>query len=146
MSENYDAEGTADAMVIEKEPELPMLRLINDPAEFLGDDTLPTDYVRLPRRGIRIKIRGIRSEERAQLEKRLEERKGKNHTKEINTALFREWLIISGSIKENGDQLFGSEHLQRMRKMPAADIAALADGIMKLSGMTEDDQEELVKN
>ena len=125
----------------------PVYPTLDDPSQFLSSNALPTDYAVLPRRKIRIKVRGIRSRERAEIEKRLEERKGtKKQTKEMNLALFREWLIIYGSIKENGDQLFGTEHLNALRNMPSEDIVAIADAIMKLSGMSEDDVEELVGN
>ena len=121
--------------------------VMDDPTAFLADDSLPTDYAVLPRRRIRVKCRGIRSRERAELEKRLEERRGsKKQTKEMNLALFREWLCIYGAVRENGAQMFGTEHLQKLRNLASADINAIAECISKLSGITDDDVEDMVGN
>ena len=91
-----------------------------------------------------VKIRGITSAERAAIEKRLTVRKGKD--KELNTQYFREWLIVYGTIDENGRQLLQSEHVQMLTQKSSAAVQHLAEAIMALSGMSDTDVEELVGN
>jgi hypothetical protein len=116
--------------------------------EFLSNDTMPTDHVFLPVQRKRMKIRGIRSRERAELEKRLEEVRGsgKKQTKETNLKLFREWLIVYGAIRPDGSQMFGTEHIGRLQNMASGDINAIAEGVMKLSGIGEQEVDDMVGN
>lgn len=118
--------------------------VLSDPMDFLRQTEMPTDYVRLPVAKRKMRIKGLRSRERAELEKRMEEKRGKDRT--VNLKLFREWLIIYCAIKPDGTQLFGTEHLVALQNMASGDITTAADAILKLSGIGEQEVEEMVGN
>lgn len=118
--------------------------VLSDPMQFLSLTEMPTDYVRLPVAKKKMRIKGLRSRERAELEKRMEEKRGKDRT--VNLKLFREWLIIYCAIKPDGSQLFGTEHLVAMQNMASGDITTAADAILKLSGIGEQEVDEMVGN
>lgn len=131
-----------DLLVLETPEKRAAPELIEDPNEFDRAVEWPTAYVTLPTRRKRVKVKAIRSEERASIEKQLQVVK-RDGSSETNMALFREMLIIYGTIREDGGQMFGREHLAMLRRQPAGDIVAWGDAIIKVSGIGKQDIEEM---
>ena len=55
-------------------------------------------------------------------------------------------LVAVTAIDERGELLFGADDAEAMDQLPARELNALFDAAARLSGVTKQDEDELVKN
>ena len=113
----------------------------------LFEVALPTRDVMIPELGPGdfIRVRALSGSERDAYEASLyEERKNKRKLN-IQDATAR--LVVMSCINEDGSRYFGDDEVGKLsRKVGAKILTRLADAARELSGITEEEQAELVKN
>jgi len=123
------------------------MRTLEDPTAIIATDDIRFEYVACPEWNGRVRVRGLTSKEKAALEKKMTEerrdRRGQVLSREVNTQLFREYLIIAGCVREDGKPLFGIEHKHALREKSGAPTQRVADAISRLSGYGQNDVEAL---
>lgn len=147
FTEGKDADFMSNDVDFQEESTVltPAMRTLDDATAIIATDDIRFEYVPCPEWGGKVRVRSITSKKRAELEKRLTEDKRTRQgiTKEVNMQLFREWLVVYGCVKENGEPLFQSEHVKMLQDKSAGVIQRLTDAIMRLSGIGKDDVDEL---
>jgi hypothetical protein len=107
-------------------------------------DDITFEDVPVPEWGGSVRIRGMSGRERDAFEAAsLVNRKG---TQELNVKNIRARLVAACAIDENGQPLFSSADVMRLSEKSAAALTRLFVVAQRLSGMTEDDVEELAGN
>lgn len=111
-------------------------------------DDQQVDDVDVPEWGGSVRVRGLTGEERDAYEASLiEERKrgGVGVTKKrLRNARAR--LIVMAAVDDAGDPLFTTEDIPWLGQKSARAVDRLAEKARELSGMTEQDEEELLGN
>ncbi len=106
---------------------------------------LVTEEVSVPEWGGTVLVRGLTGAERDRLESSIIERKGRKGY-ELNTQNIRAKLVAGTVIDENGDLLFSYEDIGSLTQKSAVALQRVVEVAQRLSGMSEQDVEELVKN
>lgn len=100
--------------------------------------------VPVPEWGGEIRLRGLAGDERDDFEaKSLIKRKG---TREVNLKNLRARLIAACAINEDGSPMFGPGDVLKLGTKSAVPIERLFKAAQKLSGMSDDDVEELTSD
>lgn len=105
---------------------------------------LPHEDVDVPEWGGTVRVRTLTGAERDQFEASIVELRGKK--RKINTANIRAKLVALSVVDEQGNRLFSDADVALLGKKSAAALDRVFAVAQRLSGVTEDDVEELEKN
>ncbi len=112
-------------------------------AEILAADDLPTEDVEVPEWGGTVRVRALTGAERDALEASVVEQRGKK-TK-TNLKDFRAKLVARSVVNEAGQLAFSESDIKLLSQKNAGALDKVATVASKLSGMSEDDVEELTE-
>jgi len=112
--------------------------------EILKADDIEIEEVEVPEWGGSVYVRGLTAEQRDQYEQSLIVRKGKKS--DINLVNARARLVALTVVDENGDSLFTLADAEALGQKSAAALQRVFEVAQRLSGLTEEDVEELVGN
>ena len=91
-----------------------------------------------------VRVRGLTGTERDAFEDSVLQGKGKN--RDINLTNFRAKLVARSMVDEEGNRLFSDQEAGLLGKKSAAALQRVFDVAKRLSGMSDEDVEELTKN
>ena len=111
---------------------------------ILAAPDLPTEEVLVPEWGGTVLVRGLTGTERDAFEEEMITGKGKN--RDVNLSNFRARLIVKSVVDKSGKRLFTQADMVALGGKSAAAIQRVFQVAMRLSGMSEEDVEELTKN
>ena len=111
---------------------------------ILAAPDLLTEEVPVPEWGGTVLVRGLTGTERDAFEEEMITGKGKN--RDVNLANFRARLIVKSVVDKGGKRLFTQADMVALGGKSAAAIQRVFQVAMRLSGMSEEDVEELTKN
>lgn len=112
--------------------------------EILNAPDLAIEVVEIPEWGGAIRVRGLNGEERDRFEASVVQIDGKK-TK-MNMSNMRARLVALTAVDEQGKRLFKFSDVEALGKKNAAALDRIFDKAMELSGMREEDIDELVAN
>lgn len=112
--------------------------------EILKADDIKTEVVEVPEWGGTVLVRGLTGRERDSFEASIMERRGKQLVP--NVANVRAKLACRCIIDENGRRVFSDQDADELGEKNASAMNRVYDVASRLSGMTDDDLEELVEN
>jgi hypothetical protein len=118
------------------------MKTLNRESIFNSTD-LKSEEVYIPEWLGSVKVRGMTGEERDKYEKSVLIKKGKNI--EVNLENARARLIILTTVDENGKHLFTENDLVALGHKSAAALSRIFDVAARLSGITEQDVQELTE-
>jgi len=119
------------------------MSLLTRDAILAAPDML-TEEVPVPEWGGTVLVRGLTGTERDAFEEEMITGKGKN--RDVNLANFRARLIVKSVVDKAGKRLFTQADMVALGGKSAAAIQRVFQVAMRLSGMSEEDVEELTKN
>ena len=118
--------------------------------QILQAPDLPREVVAIPEWGGEVLVRGLTGAERAELEIPFLEGVGQNgKTPKVSGdkfKLLRERLVSMTVIGEDGERLFSETDVAALSKKSAVALQRVFDVGQRLSGMSQEDVEELSKN
>lgn len=103
---------------------------------------IKTETVEVPEWGGSVIVRGMTGTERDQFEQSNITGKGKN--RDVNLRNYRAKLVIHSCVDEAGDRLFSETDADWLGKKSAAALSRIVDVASRLSGISDEDVEELV--
>lgn len=112
--------------------------------QILAADDLPTEDVEVSEWGGTVRVRALTGAERDKLESSVVEQRGKK-TK-TNLLDFRAKLVAASVIDESGHLAFSEKDVRALSQKSAGALDKVASVASKLSGMSEEDVEELVED
>jgi hypothetical protein len=107
-------------------------------------DDLKTAAVPVPEWGGEVLVRGLTGAERDAFEAEIAERRGKKV--QFNLRNFRAKLVVRTVVDEKGKRLFTDQDVKWLGDKSAQALSRVFDKAAELSGLSEDDIEELTKN
>lgn len=110
---------------------------------LLGATTLPTKRVKVPELGGEVIVRGMSGTERDAFEATLFQGKGKNRV--ANLANVRAKMVAFCCVDENGVRLFTDADAAQLGEVRADILSRLFAPAQQLSGMSDEDIEEMGK-
>ena len=110
---------------------------------ILGAEDLGTEIVDVAEWGGSVTVRGMTGKERDAFEASILERRGKRMVP--NTANVRAKLVARCCLDENGDRLFTDADAEALGAKSGAAIDRVYEVAARLSGMTDEDIDELVE-
>jgi|ERR1039458_1968653 hypothetical protein len=110
---------------------------------ILGAEDLGTEIVDVAEWGGSVTVRGMTGKERDAFEASILERRGKRMVP--NTANVRAKLVARCCLDENGDRLFTDSDAEALGAKSGAAIDRVYEVAARLSGMTDEDIDELVE-
>ena len=114
-------------------------------ADILGiADDIQTERVDVPEWGGSVLVRGLTGTERDEFEAGIVGEK--KSEKRFNYRNFRARLVVLAMVDEEGNQLFGPADVRQLGERSALALDRVFDVAQRLSGISEDDVEELTKN
>ena len=120
--------------------------LLESAEAILGIEDTQTKDVEVPEwGGKKIRVRSMTSEERDRWETSLM-KIDKKGNRQFFMQNMRARLIALCAINSKGQRLFSEEHILALGQKNASPISRIYEAAQKLSGITEADEEELVKN
>jgi len=119
------------------------MSLLTRDAILAAPDML-TEEVPVPEWGGTVLVRGLTGTERDAFEEEMITGKGKN--RDVNLSNFRARLIVKSVVDKSGKRLFTQADMVALGGKSAAAIQRVFQVAMRLSGMSEEDVEELTKN
>lgn len=105
---------------------------------------IQTEKVHIPEWSVDIYVRGLTGKERDRYEASLLETRGRSQV--TNYANARAKMVILAACDENGDPVFTQADLQELTDKSAAALDRIFSVARRLSGMDEDDINELVND
>jgi hypothetical protein len=112
--------------------------------EILAAADILSETVTVPEWGGTIIVRGLTGEERDEFEASCI--RGKGRKTEVNYRNARAKLVVRSCYKPDGSRLFEEEDAPKLGKKGAAALSRVYEVAARLSGLTEDDLDELAKN
>lgn len=118
--------------------------------QFLGRDAVfatadvPEREVFIPEWNGWVKVRGMTGLERDEFEADIMTGKGKN--RQVNVRNLRAKLVARTVVNEEGERVFTEADIPKLGNKSAAALERIVDVARELSGLTEQDEEELLKN
>jgi len=112
-------------------------------AAIFGATAPPSEQVALPEIGITVTVRGMTGDERDAFEASLIVGKGKK--RDVNLKNMRARLVAFCCVDDDGQRVFTDEEAARLGKTRADLLDRLFTPAQKLSGIGEDDADELGK-
>jgi len=119
------------------------LSLLNKDQILSADDSKTRD-VDVPEWGGTVRVRGLSGIERDEYEQEMVERRGKRVEANLRNARAR--LVALCAIDEDGARLFTNSDVRALGAKSAAALNRVYEAASVLSGLTEDDLEELAEN
>lgn len=114
--------------------------------ELLSATTLPEEVVELPELGPdrQVKIRGLTGAQRDAWESSLIKYKGND--RQINARNARARLVSMSAVGADGKRLFSTADIEALGNLSAKIIQRMYEAALRVSGVTDEDVEELTKN
>lgn len=110
-------------------------------AEILNADDIPTEEVEVPEWHGRVRVRGLSGSERDSFEESLLEKKGK--TREVRFLNLRAKLCALTMVDAGGKRIFTDAQVEALGRKSAAALSRVFTVAQRLSGLSDDDVEEL---
>ena len=101
-------------------------------------------YVPVPEWGGGVYVRGMSGAERDEFEESLVKGKGRN--REVNLRNARAKLVVLCAVDEQGRQIFAKEAYRKLGSKSAKALDRIYAVASELSGVSEEDMDELTKN
>ncbi|MDQ8045264.1 MAG: hypothetical protein REI11_11720 [Patulibacter sp.] len=111
---------------------------------ILGAEDREYAIVSCPEWGGEVRVRSITGRERDTYEQSLIDQRGGD--RKVNTRNARAKLILLSAVDESGARLFSDDDLSRLGGKNARPLDRLFDAARKLSGLSDDDVEELTED
>ena len=111
--------------------------------DILGADDIEIEKVEVPEWGGSVYVKGMTGKERGKLEAANVDQRGKNHR--IKLIELRERIAVACVCDENGKLLFTQADVKLLSEKSAAPLQRIVEASNKLSGITEEDMEELAE-
>lgn len=108
---------------------------------FLAATTLPTEAVAIPELGGVVTVRGLSASSRDAFEKSMWVKKGK--TREMNMSNVRARLVALCVVDESGQRMFSDDDVEAVGQVRADIVDRLFGVAQRLSGLGDNDVEEL---
>lgn len=112
--------------------------------QILGVQDIQTETVEVPEWGGAVIVRGMNGRERDSFEASMI--KGKGKSANVNLENLRAKLVSKCIVDEAGKRLFSDDDIPALAAKSAAALNRVYEVAQRLSGVTEDDVDELVKN
>ncbi len=112
--------------------------------EILGLDDIKTDELHIPEWGTYVHVRGLTGRERDLYEESLHQRRGRDM--QINLRNARAKLVVLCTVDESGKRLFTEKDVAKLGEKNARALDRIFSKARDLSGLSDDDMEELTKN
>lgn len=100
--------------------------------------------VEVPEWGGMVRVKSLTGKERDALEASMIEGKGKNANVNLNN--LRAKLVARSLVNENGERVFSDTDIAALGTKSAAALTRVYEVAQRLSGITQEDVEELTKN
>ncbi len=111
---------------------------------ILSSNDLTFEEVDVPEWGGMVRVRTLTGEERDALESSMVERHGRKV--DVNLSNLRARLVSLSCVDANGDRLFSDLDIEALGQKSAAALERVFAVARKLSGLSEQDVDELTKN
>lgn len=115
-------------------------------ADIFGFDDSRIELVEVPEWGGSVYVRSLTGTERDSFEADMVSATGKGGTREANFENLRAKLVARTACDEDGKSLFSLKDLEKLGNKNAAALDRLYDVGARLSGLKEEDKEELLDN
>jgi hypothetical protein len=112
--------------------------------QILNANDLPAEDVEVPEWGGVVRVRALTGAERDAFEAAIIKVRGKRVDFHLENA--RALLVAMSVVDEDGNRLFSDEDVKALGRKSAAALDRVASVAMRLSGLTQEDLEELTKN
>ena len=112
--------------------------------QILGASDIQTETVAVPEWGGDVLVRGLTGKERDDFEGGLLQGKGKART--MSLAQFRAKLVALSVVDEAGKRMFSTGDVEWLGSKSAAALSRVAEVAARLSGLSDEDVEEMTKN
>lgn len=112
--------------------------------EIVKQRELQTELVPVPEWGGEVIVRALSGRERDAFEAAIVEQKGRKAI--VNTQNIRARLVATAVVDEHGQPIFYPSDVDLLGEQSAAALDRVFSVARRLSGMSEDDVEELAKN
>ena len=117
--------------------------LLNREAIFAAPD-IQTEDVHIPQWGGTVRVKNLTASERDAFEDSTTTQRGNNL--ELNRKNFRAKLVALCVVDEDGKRIFGDADIHKLGAKSAAAMDLLFAAASRLSGISKDDEDELLKN
>lgn len=111
---------------------------------ILQADDLLVEDVEVPEWGGVVRVRGLTGAERDDFEASVVEQRGKKTR--LNMQNFRAKLVVRAAINGDGQRLFSDKDAPLLGRKSAAALQRVFEVAQRLSGLSDEDVEELVGN
>ena len=111
---------------------------------ILAIPDIKREVVQIPEWGGAVTVQGLTGDERDDFEATCV--KGRGKKTEVNLRNFRAKLVARSCIQEDGSRLFSDDDAAALGKKSGAAINRVFEVASRLSGLTDEDLEELAKN
>lgn len=115
-----------------------------DRERILAIPDIHTESVDVPEWGGALTVRGLTGDERDDFEAACI--RGKGRKTEFNLRNARAKLVVRSCVDATGARLFSDEDAAQLGKKSAAALSRVYEVAARLSGLTDEDMEELTKN
>ena len=112
--------------------------------EILQVQDLPTEQVHVPEWGGDVLVRALTGAERDMFEQSIVEQRGRNTR--MNLRNIRAKLVALTVVDEQGNRIFKDEDVKWLGNKSAAALDRIFEVAQRLSGLRDEDVEELAKN
>lgn len=112
--------------------------------DILNADDLPSEVVEVPEWGGSVIVRTLTGSERDAFEMSCVRRVGKSTTQDLKN--IRAKLVVRAVVSDDGKRLFADGEVELLGKKSSSALDRLYDVAARLSGIREEDIEELAKN
>lgn len=109
--------------------------------DILAQDNLNTEDVSVPEWGGEVRVREMTASDRDTFEARFANTEGKANMNNV-----RAELVSKCVVDEEGNRLFTKEDMKKLADKSASAMDRIFQKTLELSGMSQDSQEEEVKN
>ncbi len=109
---------------------------------ILALDDVESELVDLPVWGVKLEVRSMTGTERAAMLERFIDDRGEMNVRDLYPSL----VIASVFDPETGDKVFGPDDHDALNEKNAAALERLAQAAMRLSGISQEAQEDLGKD
>lgn len=112
--------------------------------QILGLDDIQTEELHIPEWDTFVYVRGLTGKERDIYEDSLHQRRGRDV--QINLRNARAKLVVLCTVDEHGKRIFEEKDVARLGEKNARALDRIFSKARELSGLSDDDMDELTKN